>query len=322
MTTPVRRLLRSVMVLGLASGLASCATGPDVPHWVQGKPHGDFPEEQYTSGVGSGAQAEAAAEAAVAEVARKTSGEREGAKIERTWIDEKGKVHWALAVLDRTAEIERLAGELAATDARLAETLATIDPNGSSSATFMVVLRAVELAAAREGLATRIVHLGGKAPPSDPARTRATLEDQLASLRHTITIDVEAWEMDSKTGMLGDPLEEVRVAMAQEVLGRGFRIASPEDWTPSTGWLLIRGRVGIESLDLGASDRFVAVEWNAVVEISDRTGDGEALAILTREGRSTHLNEQEARRGARKQAEAFVVEALADWMDERTMPRS
>ncbi len=318
----MRRFFRSVMALGLAAGLASCATGTDAPRWVQGKSPRDFPEEQYTWGVGSGAQPHEAAAAAIAEVARKTSGEREGAQIERTWIDESGKVHWALAVLDRTTAIERLAGELAATDATLAETLSTLDQNALPSATFMVLLRAVELAAAREGLATRIGRLGGQSVPGDPTRTRAKLEEQLAAFRHTLTIDVEASEMDSKTGLLGDPLEEVRVAMAQEVLGRGFRIASPGDWAPSAGWLLIRARVGIEPLDLGAADRFVAVEWNAVLEITDRTVDSESLAIMTREGRSTHLNEQEAHREARKQAEAFVVEALAGWMDEWTMPRS
>ncbi len=322
MTTAMRRCFQWAVVLGLASGLASCATGPDAPRWVQGKPPKSFPDRQYTWGVGSGAQPDEAAAAAVAEVARKTSGEREGAQVERTWVDEQAKVHWALAVLDRTAEIERFKGELAATDARLAETLAPLDPDASPSASFGVLLRAVELATAREALATRIVRLGGEAPPSDPTRTRAELEEQLASLRHSLTIDVEAWETDSKSGLLGDPLEEIRVAMAQAVLGRGFRIQSSEGWTTSAGWLLVRARVGIDRLDLGASDRFVAVEWKAIVEINDRTGDGESLAILTREGRSTHLNDPEARREARKQAEAFVVEALSSWMDEWTLPRS
>jgi hypothetical protein len=85
---------------------------------------------------------------------------------------------------------------------------------------------------------------------------------------------------------------------------------------------LIRARVGIEPLRLGAAERFTAVEWNSAVEVEDRTGDGEVLAILTRKGRTTHLNEHEARREARKQAEAFVVEALSGWMEERTAPRT
>ncbi len=313
---------RWAFVLGSVLVLAACASGPDAPRWVKGKPPKDFPEQQYTWGVGSAEGAEAAATAAVAEVARKTSGESEGATIERTWVDGKRNAHWALAILDRTASIERLKGEWTATDASLSETLATLDQGASPSATFGVVLRAIELAAARDALAVRIGRLGGEAPASDPARTRAVLDEKLASLKHSLTIDVEAWEMDTKTGMVGDPLEEVRLAMSQVVIGRGFRIGSPGDWTPSSGWLLVRARIGIEPLDLGRAERFVAVEWKTAVEVEDRTGDGEVLSILTRKGRTTHLNEQEARREARKQAEAFVVEALSGWMDERTTPRS
>jgi len=322
MGAATRSFFRWAFVLGSVLALAACASGPDAPRWVTGKPPKDFSENQYTWGVGSGEGAEAAAKAAVAEVARKTSGESEGATIERTWIDGKREVHWALAVLDRTAWIERLTGEWKATDARLLETLATQDPNGPPSASFGILLRAIELAAARDALAVRIGHLGGEAPASDPARTRAVLDEQLSALKHSLTIDVEAWEMDAKTGMVGDPLEDVRLAMSQVVIGRGFRIGSPGDWTPSSGWLLIRARVGIEPLDLGRAERFVAVEWNTAVEVEDRTGDGSVLSILTRKGRTTHLNEQEARREARKQAEAFVVEALSGWMDERTTPRT
>lgn len=317
-----RRFFRWALMVGCVLAIAACATGPDAPRWVQGKPPKDFPEKQFTWGVGSGDGADAAATAAVAEIARKTGGESEGGQVERTWIDEKANRHWALAVLDRTAWIERLTGEWNATDARLAEMLASIDPNAAPPTNFMTTLRAVELAAARDALGVRIGRLGGTAPPIDPARTRAGLDEQLASRKHSITIDVEAWEMDAKTGMVGDPLEDLRLAMSQIVIGRGFRIGSPADWAPSSGWLLIRARVGIEALDLGAAERFVAVEWNGAVEVEDRSGDGEVLAILTRKGRSTHLNAREANREARKQAEAFVVEVLSDWMNERTTPRT
>jgi len=313
-------------VLALALGLASCASGPESPRWVRGKPPKDYPETQYTWGVGSGAKAKAAAAAATLEIARKTSGESEGAQIERTWVDEevdgKGKVHWALAVLDRTAQLERLAGELTAVDAQLVEHLASREQDAPPAKAFVVILRAIELASARDALAARIGRLGGTPPPNDPVHARAILEEQLASLKHAVSIDVEAWESDPKTGMIGDPLDQVRTALAQEVLGRGFRIGTQDDWSASSAWLLIRARVGIDPLDLGASDRFVAVKWSAAVEILDRTGEGEVLAILTDEGRATHLNEHEARREARDQAEGFVAKALASWLDERTTPRS
>ncbi len=322
MGASTRKLFRWAVVLGSAFVVAACASEPDAPRWVGGKPPKDYSADQYAWGVGSDARAEAAATKAVAEVARKTSGESEGAQVERTWIDEDRKVHWALAVLDRPAQVERLEGEWVAADAQLAATLASAEKDALPSRAFVDVLRAIELAATRDALAARIGRLGGTRPSIDPARDRARLDEQLASLKHSLTIDVEASEMDSKTGMVGDPLEEVRLALSQEVIARGFRIGSPGDWTPSSGWLLIRARVGIEPLDLGSAERFVAVEWNAAVEIDDRTGDGEVLAIKTRKGRTTHLNEQEARREARKQAEAFLVEALADWMDERTTPRS
>ena len=82
------------------------------------------------------------------------------------------------------------------------------------------------------------------------------------------------------------------------------------------------GQVGVEPLDLGAADRFTAVEWNAVVEVRDRTGEGEVLAIQTKKARSTHLNEREARREAFQQAGEFVSETFSAWLDERIVPRA
>lgn len=324
MGATTRRLFWSAIGVGLAFGLASCASGPEAPSWARGKQPEGFPEAHYTWGVGSGAAAEVAAASATREIARKTGGESEGAKIERQWIDEEGdgKIHWALAVLDRTAQIERLTGELAATDASLAEMLASAEQETPPSKAFAVFFRAIKLASARDEFEVRIGRLGGPPSPGDPSRERTAIEERLASYKHALTIDVEASEMEAKSGAQGDALEEIRTALAQVLLERGFRIATQDDWSPSSTWLLIRARVGLETLRLGSSDRYVAVRWNAVVEVHDRTGEGEVLAILTKEGRAAHLNEHEARRAARIQAEEFAASALGEWLDQQTTPSS
>jgi len=312
--------VRLLVLAGVAACAAHCASPPEAPGWLRGAPQG-YPEDQYVWGVGAGADAEGAASAARAEIGRKTKGETEGVRIAETWIDEKPTVHWALAVLDRTALIARLTEEVAKSEAQLSQLLETAEgaPPGEA---LEPVIRTIELTPRRDALLLRIANLGGTPPSFDGAHERAALEERLAALKHSLSIDVQAYEMDSKTGAIGDPLDEIRRALAQQVLEKGFRVDVESDWgRGSPAWLLARARVAFERLDLGPRDSLVAVHWEAALEVEDRVGDGEVVAIRMEEARATHLNEREARRQAQEDAEAFLAGALASWLDEHFTPR-
>ncbi len=320
MRAAIRRACQSVgargMVLAVALIAAGCAGTPDAPKWLTGgEPH-DYPQKQYVSGVGSGGDPDAAASAARAEIARKTKGESEGVEIAKTYVAKTPPAHWALAVLDRPALLARLTEEIGATEQQLSQALAA-SSNASPEEALDPMLGAIMLAQRRDALLTRIVNLGGTPPASEASHSRAALDLQLASIKRALAIDVQAYEMDSQSGMMGAPLDEVRRALAQQVLAKGFALPAESDWGDSPGWLVARARIAFEPLELDRSHDFVAVHWEAALEIEDRAAGGQVVAVLTEESRATHLNEREARRQAQEQAETFLAAALASWLDER-----
>jgi hypothetical protein len=311
------RLLATALWAG-ALWVASCASPPAPPQWISEAPQG-YPPDHYVVGVGSGQTAEEAASRARAEIARKTSGESESVRIAEAWIDEESNVHWALAVLDRTALLDGLSAELAAVEKPMTESLAEADSAPPERA-LPAVLRAISFAPRRAALLARIANLGGPPSPGEPDLDRARLEERLTELKRLLPIEVEAFEMDSKTGRIGEPLDEVRRAVAQKVIELGFPVGVQNAWGSDPAWLLASSRVAFERLQLHPRDRLVAVHWEAALEITDLKADSQVVAILTEEARATHLNEREARRQAQEDAEAFLATAFADWLSGQTTP--
>jgi hypothetical protein len=88
-------------------------------------------------------------------------------------------------------------------------------------------------------------------------------------------------------------------------------------WGGDPTWLSVRARLALERLHLGDRERVVAVQWEAVVEISDLAAGATISAMLTEGGRATHLNETEARRQARGAAADFVARSLEEWLASR-----
>lgn len=309
------------IVLAIVAVAAACASPPDAPKWLKGGAPHDYPEDRYVSGVGFGAEPETASSAARAEVARKTKGETEGVEIVKRHVAaEEPPVHWALAVLDRPALLATLTEEVDEAEQQLADELAAIS-DAPPEIAIAPMLGAIAVAQRRDALLTRIAHLGGTAPPLESERSRTALDSQLAAIKHALAIDVEAYEMDSRSGMPGEPLDEVRRALAQQVLAKGFALPAESDWGATAGWLRARARIAFERLELGRSADFIAVHWEAALEIEDRVAGGRVVAVLTEESRATHLSEREARRQAQEQAEAFLADAFARWLDEHYSPR-
>ncbi|MFO0690662.1 MAG: hypothetical protein U0900_18315 [Myxococcota bacterium] len=326
----IRRARRAIaptpaiaLLLALATGaalLASCAHDAGPPSWIE-HPGRRWPEPRYVTGVGQGADPDAAESAARAAVARKTKGEQEGVEIARTWVAKSPRVHWALAVLDRPALIARLGDRIAEIDPQRAAAAesAKAEPPEKAIVTLLGVL---DLTRQREALRTRIARLEGSPPPADAPPSREALEAQLAGVKHALPIEVEAYEMDPESGELGAPLDPVRRALARQVLAKGFPLPADGEWgDTAASWLRVRARIGFERLELGGREGFAAVAWEAALEVLDPNAGGAVVALLEQEARATHINEKTARRLAREEAITFVTEALARWLDEQYAPK-
>lgn len=309
-----RRRLPSI---GLVLVLAACAVQTPTPEWISGVPPG-YPAERWIVGVGSGASGDAAADAARAKIAAQTTEDTSGARIAATWLDEGTGTHWALATLDREPLRARLASDLAAVDQQQRALLARADEATPDQA-LALLSEALRLDDRRTALADRLTRFAGaSAAGAAGAPDRAQLEQRLAEAKRSLPIEVEAWEMDPKTGETLEPLDEMRRALTQKVIALGFPVSDGNvRWGDDSTWLLVRSRLGLERLELLPSDRMVAVHWDAAVEVVDRTANGRLVAVLTDEGRATHLNEREARREAQETAEHFASHALGEWLSAR-----
>jgi len=317
------RLFHSWRPLALFTALlAGCAHPPQAPDWIR-NPDKGYPADRYTVGLGAGADAERAANNARAQIVRATQGETEGIEIAETWIDPEPQTHWALAVLDRQALVARLQEELSALESQRNEVMSAAE-GGPPERALSAVVQALDLTASIDSIGVRIAHLEGQKAESPPeASKRAAFEARLAEIKRSLPIEIEANEMDPKTGDPGDPLDELRRALAQQVIALGFPVAETGGWgVAESTWLVARARVATERLQLLKRDRLVAVHWDAALEIIDLTADGQLVAVLTDEGRATHLNEVEATRQAREEAEQFLSRALGDWLRLRITPRS
>ncbi|MBY0400613.1 hypothetical protein K2X89_09980, partial [Myxococcota bacterium] len=220
-----------VIALGLvlsAGLLAGCAHDSGPPRWLE-HPGRGWQASRYVTGVGSGEDPEAAAAAARAEIARQTKGEREGIEIARTYVAKKPRVHWALAVLDRPALIARLGEQIAAADEQRA-TRAESAKAESPEQAVITILDAIALTREREALRTRIARLEGAPPPGDPPPTRESLDAQLASVKRSLAISAEAYEMDPESGELGAPLDSIRRSLARQILAKGFSLPAEGEW--------------------------------------------------------------------------------------------
>lgn len=298
--------------------LAGCASKPAPPDWLQGSSP-RYPSDRWVVGVGVSRDLDHAAEDALHAISEQMPGESQDATVADTWVDPDSGMHWVLAVLDKKEVAKRLEAELARIEARIAANRAaagSADPEPALAS----LSAAIALLDERDALRARITELGGEPAESadDAARTAAALRDAFARTRRELRIEISAWEMDGKTGAPGEPLDADRRALTRKALELGFAVdARQVAWGTDPVWLRVESKVAVEPLRLHPHDTLVAVHWDAAVEITDVAGGGDVVAVLTDEGRSTHLNEQEATRLAHADARAFATSALEDWLRTR-----
>lgn len=325
---------RSLFASLVAVGCLACAGSSGPPRWIE-NPAKAYSPRQYVTGVGQGADPEAAADAARAEVARQTKGETESVEITKTYVEipkqrsksKKGSSqsaaerHWALAVLDRPALAKRLTDRIQAGDEELgrkAALIASAPPDQAIGS----ILTALAVVSERDALRVRILNLGEEAPAPATTPSREDLERALVDVKHKLVVEVEANEMDPATGEPGAPIDAIRRALSHEVLEKGFALAATSGWGDTPSWLVVRARVGFDRLELGGTQGFAAVEWDAALEIEDKAGGAGVLGVMSHKERATHINEPTARRLARDEASAFLSEALATWLDDHYAPRA
>lgn len=329
--------LRFVIAAIFAVGGLACAGPSGPPRWIE-DPAKAYSPEQYVSGVGQGASPEAAADAARAEVKRQAKGETESIEIVKTYVETPkhdtkqkkgrpeavGERHWALAVLDRPALSKRLGERIQSGDEELGRK-AAVAASAPPDQAIGPLLTALGLLEERDALRARIVNLGGATPASTPTTTptpsREELERQLVEVKHKLVVEVEAHEMDPATGEPGAVIDAIRRALAHVVLEKGFALSASSGWGDTPSWLAVRARVGFDRLELGGTQGFAAVEWDAALEIEDRAGGAGIVGVTSHEQRATHVNEPTARRLARDEASEFLTEALATWLDEHYAPK-
>lgn len=291
-------------------GIVGCASAP-APEWLEGR-HEGFPEDRWVVSVGAGPNDTEAAAQAREKITLDTQGESEGIGIAETWTDTTSGTHWAMAVLDRKALLDRLSSTRTAIDEELSATLARAAGAPPDQA-LAALTKARGLLATRDALHERLAHLGDRLPAADP--DVAEVERRLASTRKRLPIEIESYEMHPTTGETADPIDGMRRALAQEVIDLGFPVSDANiGWGDTPTWLVVRSRLALERLQLHPTDQLVAVRWDAALEIRDPDSGGQLLAELTEDGRGTHLNEREARRTAQDAAIVFASAALREWL--------
>jgi hypothetical protein len=299
------------VLAALALGVA-CASDPPPPRWLSERPPA-FSDERWVVGVGFGPTDAGAAASATAAVAEATGGETEGATVNERWTDPKSGQRWAMVVMDREPLLRKLIDERSALDVGLVAATASLETEEPEEA-LRKGIRTREVFAKRDALEKRIVKLGGDAHAD--TELRAGLEANIAAAKMRLPINIASWEIDPKTGDARDPLDEPRRVLAQRVTERGFPVSTSEAaWGSDPAWILVELRIAFDALELHPRDRLVAIHWDVSLEITDP--EGKVVAVLTQEGRSTHLNQREAERRARADAQDYAAGALDGWISAR-----
>jgi len=301
--------------LGLAAlVLVACVSGPNEPEWLHGRPAA-YQDERWVVGVAAAVSPRHAAREAMADIAGQTGGETEGASVVDTWIDPDHDLHWALAVMDRVPLRDEAVERLGKVERQLAGLL-THSNAATPAQALPDVVGALTLLRERAALRTRIAKLGGPPAPdeNEVAAELDALERRLAEIKRKLTIEITSYEMDPRSGEIGDPIDQLRRALAEQATGLGFnvRTAAGWGWENDPPWSVVEMRLGFERIEFERRERFVAVHWDAVLSIID--SQGKLVAVVNEEGRSTDMTEGEARRRAREQAEEFGVVALREWL--------
>ena len=344
-----------VVLACVLGGLLGCAgADPGKPGWVSaGRAPDTMPPERFIIGVGSGRNTRVAATNARGEIARtlrahidqqihdrqrsdshqgneitsqniradtriSTNVILQGVRIDETWQDPATGLYWALAVLDKAQERERIRDLRGRESERLRRAMAAAEQARGPEEEIAALRDAVDAVRAMDEPGAGQILLGGKPLMRDPSLpTLAALSARLSALRGQLPVAIEAREVDLASGRalgLAEPLED---ELSEAVTALGFPIlrgSSPA----SPLWLHVRSEIGI-ALQPELSQKFFVYRWEGELELRKATADGRrVVAVVSEHGRVTHSIDRLAQLHARREAQTRLAETLAQKLVELT----
>ena len=306
-------------------GASGCAWwgGKDKPEWVDGRAS-SYPPSQYLTGVGQGDNRSTAENQAYAAVARifkaevaaqakdweaylvtehdevataerrltidhvtKVSTDKvlENVSIGDAWYDAEKRVHYALAVVNRSQAEASLTDKVVSLDREIDADMVEARQTADKLAKVRALRRAGRSLVLREAYNTdlRVIRSSGQGIPS--GHRVGELSGELAQF------------LSSNLGVAmqisGDQAEPIQRALAQGLVREGFHVsAGAEEGDADSSELLVRAMIRLIPIEV-QDPNFRYVRWCADLEIVELATQ-RVVGALARGGKEGHLSEREA----------------------------
>lgn len=306
-------------------GVSGCAWfgGKDKPEWVDGRAS-SYPPSQYLTGVGQGENRSMAENQAYAAVARifkaevaaqakdweaylvtehdevasterrltidhvtKISTDKvlENVSIGDAWYDPRKRVHYALAVVNRSQAETSVTDKVVSLDREIEADVAEARKTTDKLTKVRALRRAGRNLVLREAYNTdlRVIRSSGQGIPS--AYRVGELSGELAQF------------LSSNLGVVlqisGDQAEPIQRALAQGLVREGFHVTADSGGSDAEfSELLVRGMTRLMLVEV-QDPNFKYVRWCSDVEIVERSTQ-RVVGAVARGGKEGHLTEREA----------------------------
>jgi hypothetical protein len=325
--------------------MLGCATIGTSPAWVEGEPAGEYPASRYWTAVGSGESLESARAAATSELSRmfsaavsaetrriraetipdsiddtiarrllgtRSPGEAEldGSEAPLQWQEpETGRI-WALAVLDRDRECQRVRSEAGDLVRRLEAATAEVQGQPHPLAAIRATRQAAKLGLELDGWQARSRALGRDCVEGRSVSTARLLTD-LDERMGDLSFVVNAREVDSRSGVSRGPLPQLRERIASELTDLGFRVG------PVAGAaerIAVEARLRLDRMETDP-DR-VEFRWQGSAEIGSVEPGEEPILVVEEEGVESHPDASTANLRARQDGEQTLSDRLARLLEQ------
>jgi hypothetical protein len=280
--------------------MLGCATIGTSPAWVEGEPAGEYPASRYWTAVGSGESLESARAAATSELSRMFSAA----------VSAETRRIWALAVLDRDRECQRVRSEAGDLVRRLEAATAEVQGQPHPLAAIRATRQAAKLGLELDGWQARSRALGRDCVEGRSVSTARLLTD-LDERMGDLSFVVNAREVDSRSGVSRGPLPQLRERIASELTDLGFRVG------PVAGAaerIAVEARLRLDRMETDP-DR-VEFRWQGSAEIGSVEPGEEPILVVEEEGVESHPDASTANLRARQDGEQTLSDRLARLLEQ------
>ncbi len=313
------------------------------PDWVSGF-SGKYPEQTYLLGIGLGDTLDEARSAARAEISKvfkakvmqsskdtkqetsiqqnnknQTSGSMkteletsvfteevlEGVEITETWLDEKNKTYYALAVLNKTKTRALLAGQVAEQEEIIQSQFELAKKMTTALEEIKALNAVIHAFEKKETLLAkkRIVDpVAIPEIPSSPSLTEVKKQKEEALKKIVFVVEVIKDEANSN---LKDVIGEVITKM-------GFKVSPliPANLAEDSLLLIVKYQLTLTPFDRG-NPQWKFYRWQGTIEISEGKAEGKVLTSVSKQGEESHISDETAKIkaiGLAKQSMALAVQ--------------